>query len=144
MTETYFIREFDINTGAITVEFIQQKTTTRIVLPVDSEGKAPVGEELNNFILNFVPQHPHPFRPITNASEIQSMVVPPPPYVATWADLRPLRDRELAACDWVTLADVSMDPNLQEQWRSYRQQLRDLPATYPDASKVVWPDPPVK
>lgn len=143
MTATYFIRAFDSDAGAITVEFMQQQTTTRILLPVDAEGKAPVGEELNNFILNFVPQHPQPFRPITNASEIQSLVVPSPPHVPTWTDLRPWRDRELAACDWVTLADVQIAPDLKDQWLSYRQQLRDLPATYPDASQVVWPNPPV-
>ena len=142
MTASYFIREFDSTAGVITVEFIHQKVTTTIVLPLDANGVATVGQELDKFILNFTPQQP-PTRPVANATDIQNMVVPAPPPVLTWDDLKPRRDRELAASDWTVLPDVNLSPELKNQWMVYRQQLRDLPQTYPDASTVVWPQPPV-
>ena len=61
--------------------------------------------------------------------------------------LRKERDKRLATCDWRASGDLT----LSDVWRTYRQQLRDLPAsTTPtltagytlDPSSVTWPEEP--
>jgi hypothetical protein len=48
------------------------------------------------------------------------------------------RDSELAATDWTQVADAPVDA---EAWATYRQALRDLPATI-NLGDPVLPDPP--
>jgi hypothetical protein len=61
----------------------------------------------------------------------------------TWdTDGRGNRDAKLAACDWTQLADSPLDAPKKAEWATYRQELRDLPATYPTYGDVVWPTEP--
>lgn len=60
----------------------------------------------------------------------------------TWDTLRGERDRRLAASDWAALPDVPLLDSDRAAVATYRQALRDLPDTYPDASAVVWPVKP--
>ena len=48
------------------------------------------------------------------------------------------RNSELACTDWTQVADAPVDATA---WASYRQALRDLPATI-DINNPVLPDPP--
>ena len=61
--------------------------------------------------------------------------------------LRVERDRLLAETDWMASSDL----NLADNWKTYRQQLRDLPASASpklsadgslDMSSVTWPTKP--
>ena len=61
--------------------------------------------------------------------------------------LRVERDRLLAECDWMASSDL----NLADNWKTYRQQLRDLPASASpklsadgslDMSSVTFPTKP--
>ncbi len=61
--------------------------------------------------------------------------------------LRVERDKRLAKCDWRANSDVT----LPDAWKTYRQQLRDLPASANpkldeyfelDPSSVTWPTEP--
>ena len=61
--------------------------------------------------------------------------------------LRVERDLKLAACDWRANSDVT----LADAWKTYRQSLRDLPASaspsldsdgFLDLSSVTWPTEP--
>ncbi len=56
------------------------------------------------------------------------------------ADLRAQRTAKLSASDWTQLADAPAQT--KAAWVTYRQQLRDLPATVADPSAPVWPTPP--
>ena len=60
-------------------------------------------------------------------------------------DLGPIRNQRngmLAAADWTQLDDAALGDHTAEDWQTYRQELRDLPATYSRVSEVVWPTPP--
>jgi hypothetical protein len=57
----------------------------------------------------------------------------------TWSDIRATRNNLLAASDWRAMSDV---PVMSNEWRDYRQALRDIPATYSSPSDVVWPVEP--
>ena len=45
----------------------------------------------------------------------------------------------MAACDWMTMPD---SPDISDAWTTYRQALRDLPASQSDPDDIVFPDPP--
>lgn len=58
--------------------------------------------------------------------------------------LRKQRNVKLNECDWVMMSDVTLD-NIEE-WKTYRQALRDLPANAVDTSgnfvDIVFPNDP--
>ena len=62
--------------------------------------------------------------------------------------VRQQRDSILKRTDWPQIADAALGAHTAEEWATYRQKLRDLPATS-DAgsggkvSEVVWPDDPL-
>jgi len=54
--------------------------------------------------------------------------------------LRAQRNQLLAACDWTQISDCTVD---KQAWATYRQALRDFPATVADARlSVDWPHNP--
>ena len=59
-----------------------------------------------------------------------------------WKELRKERNKRLAECDWVTLKAYSTGVPVPEEWKTYMQALRDLPATTEDPSNPVWPQEP--
>ena len=64
-------------------------------------------------------------------------------YNELWLEkLRAERDRRLVKCDWVTLKAYSTDIPVPEEWKTYMQALRDLPANTEDPANPVWPVPP--
>ena len=65
--------------------------------------------------------------------------------------LRAERDRLLTACDWVVTMHKELGTNIPAAWKTYRQALRDLPASaspsldsngYLDMTSVTWPTEP--
>jgi hypothetical protein len=59
--------------------------------------------------------------------------------------VRSQRNGMLAAADWTQLGDAALGDHTAEEWATYRQSLRDLPAVYSRVSTVVWPnDPPTQ
>ena len=55
------------------------------------------------------------------------------------ANVRAQRDQLLLACDWTQLSDSPVDPL---PWRTYRQELRDVPQQAGFPWTVVWPVSP--
>ena len=65
--------------------------------------------------------------------------------------LRVERDKKLTACDWIITMHKELGTNIPAAWKTYRQALRDLPASASpslDASgelvstSVTWPTEP--
>jgi len=52
--------------------------------------------------------------------------------------LRLTRDKLLAETDWMALSDVT----LPDDWKAYRQALRDLPATESNPANPTYPTKP--
>ena len=61
---------------------------------------------------------------------------------AAWDALRAQRCALLTACDWTQLLNAPLSPKTVEEWRKYREALRDLPANTKDPATAVWPTPP--
>jgi len=52
------------------------------------------------------------------------------------------RDGMLRSTDWTQIADAALGDHTAEEWATYRQELRDLPAGFSKVSEVVFPDDP--
>ena len=59
-----------------------------------------------------------------------------------WSELRTARNLRLTECDWTQLGDAQLTGAKVTEWQTYRQALRDLPATTVDPTVVEWPTPP--
>lgn len=62
-------------------------------------------------------------------------------------ELRISRNMKLLSCDWTQLADSPLTNDKKAEWATYRQELRDLPATVTDINDdrtitVNWPTEP--
>ena len=58
-----------------------------------------------------------------------------------WSILRRQRDNKIADSDWMANSDVTMS----DAWKTYRQELRDLPSKYNDTTvqeTITWPTEP--
>lgn len=59
------------------------------------------------------------------------------------ANLRQKRNKLISVCDWTTSTDSPLSEALINEWKIYRQALRDLPQKYTDnAVDVAWPSKP--
>jgi hypothetical protein len=61
-----------------------------------------------------------------------------------WIEIRLQRDNLLRNSDIDVLSDkwALMTIEQQTAWTNYRQALRNIPQTYTDANKIVWPVKP--
>ena len=72
------------------------------------------------------------------AIDLQNLQVQSLPQPAFEAAMRLERDVLLAACDWRAGSDLTMS----DDWRNYRQSLRDLPAQAGFPNAITWPTAP--
>ena len=56
-----------------------------------------------------------------------------------WSGVRAQRDQLLSQSDWTQVADA---PGDKAAWATYRQALRDLPASGSDPDALTWPTSP--
>jgi hypothetical protein len=56
--------------------------------------------------------------------------------------LRRKRDAVLQQCDWVLVPDTPLSQEKIDEWKVYRQALRDLPSVAEDPANPVWPVAP--
>ena len=60
-----------------------------------------------------------------------------------WILFRNERNRYIKESDWiVSVSDSPFSQEKIEEWKVYRQALRDLPANTTDPENPVWPTPP--
>lgn len=57
-------------------------------------------------------------------------------------DVRARRDKLLASCDYLMALDYPISADAREQWRAYRQALRDIPQQVGFPDNIVWPQKP--
>ena len=59
-------------------------------------------------------------------------------------NVRVERNKLLEESDWTVQPDAPFSTEKIEEWKTYRQTLRDIPTTCTSLEDVVWPDEPVK
>ena len=55
-----------------------------------------------------------------------------------WANIRLERDRKLQGTDWRASSDLT----LSDDWKNYRNELRQIPQTQTDPYNIAWPTEP--
>lgn len=68
--------------------------------------------------------------------------LPPPGASELLRQMRTRRDRLLSESDFTQMPDSPLTASAREEWRIYRQALRDLPETVADLSAIEWPSTP--
>ena len=145
----YFIRDFLPESNLIVVEFVDFGLERTIILPVDN-GKYPVGQELDNYIMGFSPvkeKVPEPKKAINNA-EIEVLVTKNGSISSEKYNKRNKlmseRNIALSSSDWTQLPDVQATLSEEEKirWKEFRQQLRDITKQKGYPEKVDWPKRP--
>ena len=56
--------------------------------------------------------------------------------------LRHYRDTLLRESDWTQFTDSPLTDSKKDEWKTYRQKLRDLPATESDPENATFPTKP--
>ena len=56
--------------------------------------------------------------------------------------VRGQRNARLSGSDWTQIGDATLGDHTAEEWRTYRQALKDIPQNYTRVSTVVWPEDP--
>lgn len=59
-----------------------------------------------------------------------------------WGHIRGHRTQLLRDSDWTQIPDAPLSSGDKLAWATYRQALRDLPATQTDPDNIVWPQSP--
>lgn len=57
-------------------------------------------------------------------------------------EARAKRDKMLESCDYLMALDYPISADAREQWRAYRQALRDIPQQEGFPDNIVWPEKP--
>jgi Phage tail assembly chaperone protein len=58
-----------------------------------------------------------------------------------WYYVRTERDFLLSQCDWTQISDVQLTEQEKQDWRTYRQALRDI-TLQSDPFNLTWPTKP--
>tara|TARA_B100000029_G_scaffold511703_1_gene606468 strand:+ start:142 stop:666 length:525 start_codon:yes stop_codon:yes gene_type:complete len=59
-----------------------------------------------------------------------------------WEYTRTTRNGLLADSDWTVLTDSPLSTSKKTKWKTYRQELRDIPSTFSKTDTVTWPTKP--
>lgn len=88
------------------------------------------------------PNHDPNFQTVRWDSNLMSFLVENIPDYEIWEDLRIERNRRLTLSDWTQSRDVVLAND--QEWKDYRQELRDLPQKFTNPIDTVFPElPPV-
>lgn len=66
----------------------------------------------------------------------------PDPAEALAMEAREKRDQLLRDCDWTQIPDSPLSESEKESWKTYRQELRDVPQQRGFPEYVDWPEEP--
>jgi len=55
-----------------------------------------------------------------------------------WVEVRAKRNAKLSLTDWRASSDLT----LSDEWKTYRQALRDIPSSQSDPDNITWPTEP--
>jgi len=94
------------------------------------------------------PTHDYKYDPDTDS--IVEDNNPPGPPVPTQAELDEMelevlrgdRNMRLAETDWMVTKAAESGTSISDEWKNYRQELRDITTAYKSPMDVVWPTPP--
>lgn len=145
----YKIIKIDEQLIQITVAYDTGHTMT-IDLPIDENGNALNGAELDMHILGLCP--PTLLAPVANAKSILNLI--DAEYLKSnqitesellehnYNQALATRNKKLSDSDWTQLSDAKLSDLEKVVWGEYRQMLRDLPTQQGFPNQIVYPIAP--
>lgn len=150
INKKYSILQFSEDEGKILVHYLRKRFERWIDIPQENNSYI-TGLALDNYIMSFAPVEevrPQIYSAPDNADYIASLVVDKyhrtANYLRQRADLLRRREMALISSDWTQLPDVQeqMTEEDRQWWKTFRQELRDLPAQPGFPEKINWPQRP--
>jgi hypothetical protein len=83
-------------------------------------------------------RQPQYWKVADGSATLQQSLVDSTELADKWEKIRNQRNTKLAESDWRANSDVTMS----SAWKTYRQALRDLPASESDPDDITWPTEP--
>ena len=136
---------YEIATNAI--KFIESRNDGELPLVTEEYAYLLIGETalsidqywVDNGELKTRPAQPSPFYDWNGTEWVLNNQI--------WTDnqsetVRGERDILLAECDWVVTKAKEYDEEVPQEWKNYRQALRDIPEQTDFPFNVVWPTKP--
>lgn len=65
-----------------------------------------------------------------------------PPTPLSWDMVRQSRNLLLSESDWAVLPDSPLSELKINEWKTYRQALRDIPNNFQNTQDIIWPKKP--
>jgi hypothetical protein len=59
-----------------------------------------------------------------------------------WLGVRKMRDHLISLTDWTQMNDAPLSTDKVDEFKTYRQALRDIPQNVGNPDDVVWPTKP--
>ena len=109
--------------------------TTTFSFVIDNEEESNFGDTITK-VFEYPVEIGWKYDPATRVFSSTEVIVD-----TSWDDLREKRNAKLKASDWKILPGGPYESKIEE-WKTYRQQLRDLPANTSDPKNVTWPTRP--
>jgi hypothetical protein len=73
---------------------------------------------------------------LTQIYDIEDIPLP------TWEEIRAIRNKLLSESDWISSQDAKPTGQTLQNWKVYRQILRDIPQDYVTTDLIIWPSLP--
>lgn len=153
----YTITDFNPKTDLATIHFNEANTSVSVQIPRFPNGHLIDGEQLDDFISSLMPVRLDAVQkkePAPNADSIMNRVqyiakpdfsTPIPDPMTVFKEQRRLI---LDQTDWTQIPDNGLSKEKREEWRKYRQALREIPQRYAQADltkvKIEYPKPPAE
>lgn len=64
------------------------------------------------------------------------------PVPMSWDIIRESRNLLLLESDWTVLPDSPLSEEKKQEWKTYRQSLRDITENFSDTNTIIWPSKP--
>lgn len=149
----YIIKSFESSLGQIVVEFYNGEELC-IDIPIYN-GHYITGDELNTFILGFLPRSEERINEVKNAinsEDIHNLVLKEDDsvkethqkYINTTRNFN-YRNNQLRLTDWIFLEDSPVSSSCKDEWKVYRKTLRELlnkDTMICEFNLIAWPTPP--
>tara|TARA_B100000073_G_C23373636_1_gene427987 strand:+ start:130 stop:555 length:426 start_codon:yes stop_codon:yes gene_type:complete len=84
-------------------------------------------------------RQPQYWKVADGSATLQQSLVDSTELADKWEKIRNQRNTKLAKSDWRAMPD---SPTMSSAWKTYRQALRDLPASESDPDDITWPTEP--
>ena len=61
-----------------------------------------------------------------------------------WETVRSIRNQLLTSTDWIVVSSTENNTPIPNEWKQYRQQLKDITKTFSSPNEVVFPQMPLQ